>query len=115
MKKKKKNEKRAITDLIAPNGSRDILFQIQEIGQDGNRHFVGLQLHFHLNMTLQTQYCKTMKKGKWNISGVFFLICLKLCRLLELSKGFSLDFKFRCYGNKIKIIGCYRKNKRSIV
>ena len=31
-------------------------------------------------------------------SSVFF--CLKLCRLLELSKGISLDFKFRCYGNQ---------------
>ena len=28
------------------------------------------------------------------------MICLKLCRLLELSKGILLDFKFRCYGNQ---------------
>ena len=75
-------KKRAITHLNAPNGSRDIPFQIQEIGQDGHRHFVGFQPHFQLNMTSQTQYCKKMKKLKCNISGVFCLICLKLCRLL---------------------------------
>ena len=28
------------------------------------------------------------------------MICLKLCRLLELSKGNSLDSKFRCYGKQ---------------
>ena len=55
-------KKRAITDLNAPNGSRDIPFQSQEFGQDGYRHFVGFQPHFQLNMTSQTQYCKTMKK-----------------------------------------------------
>ena len=27
-------------------------------------------------------------------------MCLKLCRLLELGKGISLDFRFRCYGNQ---------------
>ena len=54
--------KRAITDVNAPNGSRDIPFQRQEFGQDGHRHFVGFQLHFRLNMTSRTQYWKTTKK-----------------------------------------------------
>ena len=54
-------KERAITDLNAPNGSRDIPFQSQEFGQDGYRHFVSFQPHFQLNMTSQTQYCKTMK------------------------------------------------------
>ena len=27
------------------------------------------------------------------------LICLKFCKLLEVNKWVSLDFKFRCYGN----------------
>ena len=58
----KKKKKRAITDLNAPNGSRDIPFQNQEFGQDGYRHFEGFQPHFQLNMTSQTQYFKTMKK-----------------------------------------------------
>ena len=60
----KNAKKRAITDLNAPNGSRDISFQSQEFGQDGHRHFVGFQPHFHLNMTSQTQYFKKMKKMK---------------------------------------------------
>ena len=58
----KKEKKRAITDLNAPNGSRDIPFGSQECVQDGHRHFVGFQPHFHLNMTSHTQCCKTMKK-----------------------------------------------------
>ena len=44
------------------NCSRDISFESQEFGQDGHRHFVGFQPHFHLNVTSQTQYFKTMKK-----------------------------------------------------
>ena len=62
MKEGEKCKKRAITDLNAPNGSRHIPFQSQEFEQDGRRHFVGFQPHFHFNMTSQTQSCKTMKK-----------------------------------------------------
>ena len=62
MKKREKcKKKRAITDLNAPNGSRDIPFQSQEFGQDGYRHFVCFQPHFQLNMTSQTQYFKAVK------------------------------------------------------
>ena len=93
-------EKWAITDLDVQNGSQDTLFQSQEFEQDECGHFVGFQPHFHLNMMLQTQSYKTVKKWKCNISGVFCFICLKLCRLLELSKGISLHFKFGCYGNQ---------------
>ena len=57
----KKNEP-SPTSINAPNGSRDILFQSQEFGQDGHRHFVGCQPHFRLNMTSQMQCCKTLKK-----------------------------------------------------
>ena len=39
------------------------------------------------------------KKLNCNVLEVFCLICLKLCRLIELSKEFSLDFKFRYYVN----------------
>ena len=61
-KKSVKNVKeRAITDINALNGCRDIPFQSQEFGQDGHRHFVGFQPHFQLNMPSQMQYCKTMK------------------------------------------------------
>ena len=62
--------------------------------------FCGFSASFSLNMTSQTQSFETMKKWKCNISGVFCSICLKLCRLLELSKGTLLHFKFRCYGNQ---------------
>ena len=61
MKERENAKERAITDLNEPNGSRDISFQSQEFGQDEHRHFVGFQPHFHLNMTSQTQYFKTMK------------------------------------------------------
>ena len=40
MKECEKCKKRAITDLNAPNGSRDIPFQSQEFEQYGRRHFV---------------------------------------------------------------------------
>ena len=40
MKECEKCKKRAITDLNAPNGSRNITFQIQELEQYGCRHFV---------------------------------------------------------------------------
>ena len=40
------------------------------------------------------------EKMKVQYLRVFRLICLKLCRLLGLSERFSLDFKFRCYGNQ---------------
>ena len=65
---------RAITDLNAPNGSRDIPFQPQEFGQDEHCHFVGFQPRFCLNMTWgeggggETQCCKTMKKNESAIS-----------------------------------------------
>ena len=45
MKEREKCQKKktqAITDLNAPNGSRDILFQSQEFEQYGRRHFVDL-------------------------------------------------------------------------
>ena len=40
MKEREKCKKRAITDLNAPSGSRDIPFQSQEFDQYGHRHFV---------------------------------------------------------------------------
>ena len=40
LKSVKNAKKGAITDLNAPNGSRDIPFQSQEFEQYGRRHFV---------------------------------------------------------------------------
>ena len=62
MKEHEKCKKRAITDLHAPNGSRNITFQIQELEQYSCRHFVDFLPRFHSNMTSQTQCCKTLKK-----------------------------------------------------
>ena len=42
MKERENAKKRAITDLNAPNGSRDIPFQSQEFEQHGSRHSVDL-------------------------------------------------------------------------
>ena len=39
MKVREKCQRRAITDLNAPDGSRDIPFQSQEFEQYGHRHF----------------------------------------------------------------------------
>ena len=46
MKEREKCKKWTITELNAPNGSRDIPFQGQEFEQDGRRHFVGFSLVF---------------------------------------------------------------------
>ena len=64
MKERENAKRRAITDFSAPNSSRDIPFQSQEFGQDGHRHFVGFQPHYHLKITSQTQCCKANKKLK---------------------------------------------------
>ena len=39
-------KKRATTDLMAPNGSRDITFQSEDSEQDGHRHFIGFSALF---------------------------------------------------------------------
>ena len=62
MKERDKYKKTSHHRPQCATGSRDIPLQSQEFGQDGHRHFVGFQPHFHLNMTSQTQCCKTMKK-----------------------------------------------------
>ena len=46
-------QKKAITDLSVPNGSRDIPFQSQEFEQDGCHDFVRFQLHLHINVLLK--------------------------------------------------------------
>ena len=40
MKERENAKQRAVTDLNAPNGSRDIPFQSQEFEKYGRRHFV---------------------------------------------------------------------------
>ena len=62
--------------------------------------FCRFSASFSIKYDVTDQYCKTMKNWKCNISGVFRLICLKLCRLLELGKEILLHFKFCCYNNQ---------------
>ena len=60
----KNAKKLAIADLNASNGSQGIPFQSQEFEQDGRRLFVHFLPLFDINMTSQTQSCKTLKKMK---------------------------------------------------
>ena len=66
---------------------------------------------FSLENDVTNAILRTVRKWKCNISGVFCSICLKFCRVLELSKRISLDFKFRCYGNQNQNIVYYWKTK----
>ena len=54
---------------------------------------------FSLKYDITDAILQGTEKWKCSISGVFCLICLKFCRLLEVNVGISLDFKFRWYGN----------------
>ena len=107
----KNAKQRAITDLNAPNGSRDIPFQSQEFGQDGYRHFVGFQPHFHLNMT---QCCKTMKMKVQYLRSLLFDLFETLQAVRTWQRNFA-SFKFRCHGNQNQNYCLLLKSKRSIV
>ena len=104
----KNAEKRAITDFNAPNGSRDIPFQSQEFEQDGHRHFVGFEPRFHLDMTSQTQCCKTMKKLKVQyLSSLLFVLFETLQAFRTQQRILALISNFVAMATKIKIIVCY--------
>ena len=45
----------------------------------------------------------------------FCSICLKLCRLLKLSKAIFLNFKFVAMATKTKLLLTIEKNKKSIL
>ena len=64
MKVPEKCKKRAITDLNAPNGSQDIPFQSQELGQDGHRHFIGFQPRFSLKYDVTDAMLQNNEKLK---------------------------------------------------
>ena len=99
MKEREKCKKLAITDLNAPNGSRDIPFQIQEFEQDECCHFS----RFSASFSVKYDVTDVILKDNKNTKVIYLrshLICLKLCRLLGLSKEISLHLKFRCHGNQ---------------
>ena len=60
----KNAEKRAITDLNAPNGSRDIPFQSQEFGQDGRRHFCRFSASFSIKYDVTDAILQDNEKMK---------------------------------------------------
>ena len=96
----KNAKKRAITDLDMPNGSRDIPFQSQEFEQDGRRHFVGCQPHFHLNITSQMQFYKTMKKIKGSIEPTHGSVCSDVRKLQSIDvlklQSTKADWNSKC-------------------
>ena len=64
MKERERCKKRAITDLNAPNGSRDIPFQSQEFGQDGHRHLISFQPLFPLKYDVTDAMLQDNEKMK---------------------------------------------------
>ena len=60
----KNAKKRAISDLNALYGSRDIPFQSQEFGQDGRRHFVGFPASFSLKYDVTDAMLQDNEKMK---------------------------------------------------
>ena len=105
-------QKRAITDLNAPNDSRDIPFQSQKFMQDSP--FRRFSASFSIKYDVADPILQDNEKMNFSISETFCLICLKLFRLLELGKGILLHFKFCCYDNQDQNY-LLLKNKRSIV
>ena len=89
----KNSKNRAITDLNAPDGSRDIPFQSQEFKKDGHGHFIGFQLHFHLNMTSQRQSLILIKR---------ISLHYKFRSIIDKTKG--LLFKQKCFKKKFETI-----------
>ena len=55
---------------------------------------------FSLENDVTDAILQNKEKMKVQYLRDLWFICLKFCRLLELSKRISLDLKFRCYGNQ---------------
>ena len=113
MKERDKCKKRAITDLNAPNGSRDIPFQSLEFGQDGYRHLAGFSASFSIkyevtdailqdNEKMKVQYLRSLlfdlfetlqAVRAWQRNSASFQILLlwqpesKLLSIVEKTKG----------------------------
>ena len=55
---------------------------------------------FSASFSIKHDVTDAIWQNNEKMKEVFCLICLKLCRLLELGKGILLHFKFCCYGNQ---------------
>ena len=95
----KNAKKRAITDLNAPNGSRDIPFQSQDFEQDGHRHFVDFLASFLLKYDVTDAILQDIEIMKVQYLMNLVLDLFEILQAVGSEKQISLDFKFRCYDN----------------
>ena len=110
-------KKRAITDLNAPNGSRDIPLQIQEFGKDGHRHFVGFQPPFSIKYDVTDAIQQENEKIKVQyLRSLLFDLFETLQAVRNGQRNFA-SFQILLLWqpeSKLLSINCL-KNKRSIV
>ena len=66
---------------------------------------------FSLKYDVTDAMLQDNEKMKVQYLSSLLFVCLKLCRLLKLRKGFSLISNFVAMATKIKIIVCYWKTK----
>ena len=86
-------------------------FNVRNLNKMDRLPFCRFLASFSLKYDI-TDILQDIEKWKCNISGVFCLICMKFCRLLEVNEGVLFDFKFCCYGNSNKNNKPLFKNKR---
>ena len=82
-------QKRALTDLNAPNGSRDISFQSQKFKQDGSRHFEGFEPHFHTKNDVKDANLQDNEKTKVRYLGI---LLLNVSEILQAVKTWQRNF-----------------------
>ena len=91
-------KKWAIADLNAPNGSRDIPFQLG-IWTRWTSPFCRFLASFSLKYDVTDAILQDIEKMKVEYLKTLLFDLFEIRRLLEVNKQISLDFKFRCYGN----------------
>ena len=78
-------KKRAITDINAPNGSRDIPFQRQEFEDEWKSPFCRFSASFSLKYVITDAILQNSEKMKVQYLRNLLFDCLKFCWLLEVS------------------------------
>ena len=113
MKEREKCTKtRAITDLNAPNGSRDIPLQSQEFRQDGHRYFVGFQPHFSLKYDVTNAMLQNNERMKVQyLRSLLFHLFETLQAVRTWQKNFA-SFQISLPGQpKSKLLSIIEKQK----
>ena len=85
----KNAKKGAITDLNAPNGSRDIPFQSQEFEQYGRRHFVDFSASFSLKYDVTDAMLQDI--GKMKVQYLMSLL-FALFEILQAVRSEQINF-----------------------